>query len=112
MAEPGTSGDYAGAMDRWYEGHKEGHDRPYTTIWMPTETPHAWLDTIERGPGRLPRPHNPPTAHFRLAGITFGGYLDELELYLDAAREAMAAVRRDYEELLAEAHNDAEPLDG
>lgn len=93
------------AVDRLYRTYPNGSDHPMIRVWMPTSVPFARLEVISGGCGEadvLPTGYKDrPAAYLRIAGIEIGGYLDELDLQIEAAREELARVR-DYYEVLRE----------
>lgn len=79
-------------------------DRVRVDSWMPRSTPWANLQTVTHGTGSdryevLNGPH--PLVNLHLAGVTIGGYLDDLEQYIDAARDALRMARHYATELQA-----------
>ncbi len=74
---------------------------------MPSSVPYARLQTTAHGcnePDTLPE--GPATAYITIAGVQYGGYLDELELLFDAVREQLANVRAYYNELKSTSEKD------
>lgn len=78
-------------------------DRPRVDVWMPRSTPWANLQTLTRGSGQDRREvlTGPPMVNLHLGGMSIGGYLDEMEQYIDAARDALKLARHYATELQA-----------
>lgn len=89
------------AQNEWYDKHGDGDDRLRVSIWMPTAMPGGRLQTRAHGcnePDTLPE--GPAIAYINISGVSFGGYLDDLELLFDAVREELGNVRIQYENML------------
>lgn len=83
-------------LTAWYERRDRSSrgDHPNVSVWWPGDPPTARLQTRGHGcnmPDTLPE--GPLVAYFKIGGVEFGGYLDDMEWLLDAAREAVALVR-------------------
>jgi hypothetical protein len=85
------------ALTAWHKAHPFGHstDRPDVRLWMPHEAPYAILQTVDLGCQRSPILRDPakPMVSLTLGGVAFAGYLDEIENYIDAARDAVRLAR-------------------
>lgn len=91
------------AHGKWAALHPKGRDYPRLSIWFPSETPSARLQTRAGGcqePDTLPP--GPPIAYLTISGVEFGGYLEELELLLAAAGDSLRWVREQYEQMVAD----------
>lgn len=83
-------------LDEWYESHPRPHtDSAKVTLWCPREAPQASLDVVDRGCGRSPVLPDPdhPVARLHLGPVMVVADLAELETYVAAAVEAVAATR-------------------
>lgn len=85
-------------LTAWYEREAttgySSRDHARTSVWWPREPPTARLQSHAHGPGQPDTlPAGPICAYLTLSGVDFGGALDDLEWFIDAAREALALVR-------------------
>lgn len=90
------------AQERMWERNKDAADRPRVSVWFPASVPWSRLQTIGHGcqqPDTLPP--GPPVAYLTMGGIEFGGYLEDLELMIAAAAEALEHTRSVFEEMQA-----------
>jgi hypothetical protein len=90
------------AMDEWYGLRGGGSDRPSVTVHMPSSLPHVYVHTKEHGC------YDPPTlgpdepfANLMIGGVTFTSRLDELELMINAAQEALDHARHEVNQIRA-----------
>lgn len=83
------------ATDAWINSHEWTADRPEVVVRFPQWVPEAHVDVIERGCLQPPILRDPdrPMATLHLGSVRFVATLDELERYIDAAREAVAIAR-------------------
>jgi hypothetical protein len=88
------------AIDAFYErtggSRRSGRrDSPRVSVWYPSELPYARLETMTHGYGDPDTlPDGAPIAYLTISGIQIGGELDDLELLLAAATEALGIVRK------------------
>lgn len=97
------------ALQAWGErADATDSDRVRVDCWMPRSAPWANLQTVTRGTGadRHESLSNPlPLVNLHLAGVSIGGYLDDMEQYIDAARDALRMARY-YADQLQAAENE------
>jgi hypothetical protein len=89
------------ALEAWHEAHPYGqsYDTPHTRLWFPHEAPYASLHTVNTGTF-----HGKPMVDLHLGSkIQVGGYLDEIEAYIDAARDALRIARAQADGIAARA---------
>jgi len=88
------------AIDEWYARYANYQDTASVSVWMPTSLPHARLQVTERGSQEAPvLPKGPPIAYVVVGGVSFGGYLADMELMFRAVLEQLADVRAYADEL-------------
>ena len=85
------------SLDAWYRQHQgRGEDHPDVRVWYPHGSIYSTLQTITVGSGDEREdvlPTGAVHANLHMVGLSIGGTLDDLELMLAAATEAVAASR-------------------
>lgn len=104
------------ALNAWHEAHpyRSGADSPDVRLWMPHEAPYAILQTIDLGCQREPILRDPtrPMVSLKLGGsVNIGGYLDEIERYVEAARDSLRLARWQADTIAARMAAEAEAAD-